>query len=274
MRNDSYTHEKLSPHLWRIIDSTGVCCYLVAGTERACLLDTTNGLGNIKEYVQCLTDRPVFVVLTHAHLDHMGSSGLFDEVYLNLEDLPVYRFKTSKGHRLLDAERRLKLQVSDISELPPIFDGAFQPLFDGQCFELGGITIQMISVKGHTPGMMCALLKEEAIAIFGDACGVAVMLMDEFSSNVSEYRESLLHLKEYETQYDVVYRNHGTFTSPKELLDNVIECCDLVLAGKDDRVPIQTHGHDLFLCHKLKPGTYERMDGKEGNLLYLAEKVK
>lgn len=274
MSNYGYTHEKLSPHLWRIIDRTGVCCYLVEGTEKACLLDTTNGLGDIREYVQRLTDRPVFVVLTHAHLDHMGSSGLFEEVYLNREDLPVYRFKTSTEHRLSDARNRLKLQVSDISELPPVYAGEFRPLRDGQCFDLGGITIEMISVKGHTPGMMCALLKEERIIIFGDACGVAVMLMDEFSSNVSEYRQSLLHLKKYEDQYDVVYRNHGTFTSPKELLDHVIECCDLVLAGKDDHVSIKLYGHDLFLCHQLKPGTHERMDGKEGNLLYLPEKVK
>ncbi len=57
MKNYSYIHEKLSPHLWRIIDHTGVCCYLVVGTEKACLLDTTNGLGDIREYVQGLTSR-------------------------------------------------------------------------------------------------------------------------------------------------------------------------------------------------------------------------
>lgn len=268
-----YIHEKLGKHLWRIIDETGVCCYLVTGTDRACLLDTTNGLQDIRAYVQHLTKLPVFVVLTHAHLDHMGGSGLFEKVYMNLNDLPVYRFKTSESHRLYDAEHRLRLHVSDSNELPKVYDGKFQPLTDGQCFELGGITIQMISVKGHTPGMMCALLKEDRVAIFGDACGVAVMLMDQFSSNVSEYRESLLHLKSYEDQYDVIYRNHGTFTSPNELLDNVIECCTLVLEGKDDHVPFQAHGHDLYLCHRLKPGTHDRMDGKEGNLLYLQEKA-
>ncbi len=85
--------------------------------------------------------------MTHAHLDHMGSTGLFDEVYMNLEDLPVYDYKTSTEHRLYDAHNRLKLQVSDISDLPPVYNKEFRSLIDGQCFELGEITIQMISVK-------------------------------------------------------------------------------------------------------------------------------
>ena len=268
-----YTVKQLSEHLWRITDSTATCCYLVVGTERACLLDTTNGLDDIRPVVRNITDKPVFVILTHAHLDHMGCSGLFDEVWLNPADAPVYAFKSSLAHRLTDAKNRLHRDLTE-EMLPPIYTGTFRDLTDGQQFELGGISVRMLSVPGHTPGMMCALLPEERTIIFGDACGVAVMLMDQFSSTVSEYRKSLLHLKEYEDSYDTIYRNHGTFESPKELLDNVIECCDLVLERKDDHQPIQLYGHDLFLAKALKPGTTARADGKEGNLLYLAEKVR
>lgn len=53
----------------------------------------------------------------------------------------------------------------------------------------------MIPVAGHTPGMMCPLIEEDRICIFGDACGVSVLLMGEYSSNVSEYKQSLLNLK-------------------------------------------------------------------------------
>lgn len=271
---DGFTHQKCSDHVWRIIDRTGVCCYLVEGSEKACLLDTTNGLDDIRAEAESLTSKPIFVILTHAHLDHMGGSALFDEVWMNPADMPVYRFKTSPEHRLYDARNRLHLEVEDLSQLPGVYAAPFKPLEDGQCFDLGGITIEMVSVPGHTPGMMCALLREDRAMLFGDACGVAVMLMDEFSSCVSEYRQSLLHLKEYEDRYDTIYRNHGTFASPKELLDNVIECCTLVLEGRDDHVPFSIYGHDLFICHKLAPGSTERADGRQGNLLYLAEKVR
>ncbi|MCD7810020.1 MAG: hypothetical protein LUH02_11840 [Erysipelotrichaceae bacterium] len=130
----------------------------------------------------------------------------------------------------------------------------------------------MILVQEHTPGMMCALIKEERTIIFGDACGVAVMLFNEFSTNVSTYLKSLQHLKEFENEYDTIYRNHGTFVSPKELLDNVMECCELILSKKDDHMPLHMHGVDLFAAKEM---SFEggRKDGKEGDLLYAIDKA-
>ncbi len=80
-------------------------------------------------------------------------------------------------------------------------------------------------------------------------------------------------MKQYETEYDHIYRNHGTFCSPKELLNNVIECCDLILAGQDDHEPVSIHGYDLFAAKKTTEHG-ARTDGKEGNLLYAIGKAK
>ena len=60
-------------------------------------------------------------------------------------------------------------------------------------------------VSGHTPGMMCPLIQEERTIIFGDACGVSVLLFDEYSSCVSEYLKSLEVLKTYENDYCLLY---------------------------------------------------------------------
>ena len=38
-------------------------CYLVTGEERAALIDTGTGIGNLREVVEQLTDLPVIVVL-------------------------------------------------------------------------------------------------------------------------------------------------------------------------------------------------------------------
>ena len=46
-----FTCEKLSDHVYRIIDALEVATYLVIGEKEACLIDTTPGAGNIKEYV-------------------------------------------------------------------------------------------------------------------------------------------------------------------------------------------------------------------------------
>lgn len=263
--------EKLSSRLYRIIEISGVCCYLAVGDEKACLLDTGCGYGNLKEYVKTITGKPVFVILTHGHHDHMGAAALFDEVYMNPADLPVFEKFGRMENRLEDAAQHPETAGFTGKDIVPTRTSPMKELKDWDRFYLGGLTIQMISVKGHTPGIMCPLLMEERTIIFGDACGVGVLLFDEFSSHVSEYRESLLELKKHEAEYDMVYRNHGTFYSEKNLLTNVIECCDLILKGQDDHNPVVKHGYGLFEA-KSTDG-HRRMDGREGNIIYAQEKA-
>lgn len=271
----AYTHEQLSSNLIRITDFTGVCCYLVIGSQKACLLDTCNGLGNIRSYVESLTDKPIFVILTHGHLDHMGGAALFEEVYMHPADIPVLQNHADMTFRVNDTNGMLHPEVPLTAQdfVPAKLTGIL-PLREGQQFDLGGITIEMLGVPGHTPGMMCPLLVEDRTIIFGDACGVAVLLFDEFSSTVSQYKESLKKLKQQEYRYDTVYRNHGSFWSPKELLDNVMECCDCVLTGTDDRDPVTIHGYCLFAAKKVAADGHGREDKKEGNLFYSSAKVQ
>ncbi|MDC7124299.1 MAG: MBL fold metallo-hydrolase [Spirochaetales bacterium] len=266
-----FSSEKLSDRLYRITEISGVCCYLVVGDNKACLLDTCCGYGDLKAFVATITDKPVFVVLTHGHHDHMGAAALFDEVYMNPADKPVFDSFGDMERRLADMKGHEETSFIPDDNLVPTLTEGIRDLHEGDEFDLGGLNIKMIAAKGHTPGILCPLLIEERTIIFGDACGVGVLLFDEFSSTVSEYRESLLNLKQYENEYDRIYRNHGTFTSPKELLDNVIECCDLILSGKDDHQPVNIHGFHLFAA---KEQEYDkRLDGKEGNIKYLQEKA-
>ena len=269
-----FSHEKLSNHLIRIIDITGVCCYLLIGTQRACLLDTCNGIGNIRKYTETLTDKPMFVILTHGHFDHSGGAGLFDEVYMSPIDIPVLAKNTDIDFRVAESNRMFRLESPlCATDFVPSMVSPPQPIQDGATFDLGGVTVQMVSVPGHTLGTMCPLIVEERTIIFGDACGVSVFLFDEFSSTVSEYRDSLCNLKQYEGQYDRIYRNHGEFYSSKGLLDNVIACCELILAGQDDHVPMPGFEVPLFMAKTLGPDG-KREDGKEGNIIYSTNKLR
>ena len=231
-----------------------------------------DSFGNIKEYVKQITDLPIFVILTHGHLDHMGGAGLFEEVYMNHEDLPVFQKHGDMSFRINDTKEHSPVAI-DEHDFIPTYQGKIINIQDQDIFDLGDITIQMILVKGHTPGMMCPLIIEERTIIFGDACGVGVLLFDEYSSCVSEYRKSLMNLKTYEDQYDTIYRNHGTFVSNKSLLDNVIECCDLILNKKDAHEATVFHDIELFACHRLSENGHGRADGLEGNIMYSIDKM-
>ena len=67
---NDYVIQLVADHIYAL-DEFGVdIMYLAEGKERAMLVDTGAGLGRLKETVKALTDKPVFVVNTHGHIDH------------------------------------------------------------------------------------------------------------------------------------------------------------------------------------------------------------
>ena len=59
-----------------------VISYLIEGEEKALLLDSGMGLGNIKAVVEFLTDKPIILVNSHSHFDHVGDNWRFPETHL------------------------------------------------------------------------------------------------------------------------------------------------------------------------------------------------
>ena len=66
--------------------------FLLVGTERALLLDTGIGLGDLRGLVEEITDKPYDVVITHGHMDHVGGAAWFDKVYLNEKDWDAFPY--------------------------------------------------------------------------------------------------------------------------------------------------------------------------------------
>ena len=58
----------------------------MVGEEKACLIDTANGLNDTGAAVKNLTDKPLVVINTHGHPDHIMGNACFDHVYLNHAD--------------------------------------------------------------------------------------------------------------------------------------------------------------------------------------------
>ncbi|MFV0480214.1 MAG: MBL fold metallo-hydrolase [Anaerorhabdus sp.] len=265
-----FTHEYITDRVIRIIDSMENCFYLVIGEKKACLIDTGDGFGALKEYVQKLTEKEVIVALTHGHLDHVGGCGCFDVAYLNAKDLDLFKSHNNSNFRLV----KFKEEVNEymIKDFNTEFTGEIKELKNGDIIDLGGIRVEFIDVPGHTMGTMIPIILEERIAIFGDACGVGTLLLPEGSTSVKEYLNSLITFKMHEDKYDLVLRNHGTFHSPKELLDNVIECCEDILSGNYEMSPVVTHGVSFFVAKPIGSDG-NRLDGKEGNIKFTSKNL-
>src|SRR5712692_11164215 len=57
--------------------------FLVAGRERAALIDTGMGIGDLRAAVRAVCDLPLVVCNTHFHWDHSGSNSQFDQIAIH-----------------------------------------------------------------------------------------------------------------------------------------------------------------------------------------------
>ncbi len=267
-----FTHEKISDNVILIKDAFGVGMYLVTGKDKACLLDTGYGVTGLKEYVETITSLPVIVLLSHGHVDHAMGCVEFDEVYMNYADLDLYKVHSNQEFRELFIQVGFE-KLKDIELQEVRVD--FLDLVDEASFDLGEVHIKAIHTPGHTPGMMMFLIQEERMIVFGDQCGPGTILIEDFSTDVKTYYQSLLKVKKIELKYDVVLRNHGTCRSSKEILDNVIELCVNILEGKDAHLEVPSEMiqglpiGDLKIYSAKNPLDIQ----KEGNLMYREDKI-
>ena len=86
-RTTKHMVTEFSERVWVINEFFLDTVFLVAGEERALLIDTGTGVGDLKAAVEGLTGLPVIVALTHGHVDHAGGVRQFGEVYVHPQDL-------------------------------------------------------------------------------------------------------------------------------------------------------------------------------------------
>lgn len=81
---------RISNDSWRIEDF-GVRFFLLAGTEKALLIDSGMRVKDAKDIAEGLTNPPISLLNTHADPDHIGSNEQFEEFYMHPAEELVYR---------------------------------------------------------------------------------------------------------------------------------------------------------------------------------------
>ncbi len=270
-----YTAEKVTDTVTCIRSMTGELLYLIGGAKEAVLVDSCLGVGQLRRFVEGLTEKPVTVILTHGHLDHALGAPEFDRVFMNHADRELYEQMSPLEERIGYIRGGLNGKLPDFDEadyVPPS-PMDFQDLKDGDCFDLGGIHVDIYGLPGHTKGSMTVLVREERILILGDACNKFTFLFDENTLPVRAYREELIRIAErLEGQYDRVFISHHQMEVQREILQNVIQVCDAVLAGETDDVPFEFMGQQAYIAFAVDEHM-NRADGVDGNLIYSKERL-
>ncbi|MBR0213636.1 MAG: MBL fold metallo-hydrolase, partial [Solobacterium sp.] len=255
----------------------GVNTYLCwdDATKKGFVIDPGGPSGRMEADIASEGITPEYIILTHGHADHANGISQWPAVYMNHRDIDLYYTRSDIELR----KQMLRRTVPDIDTYPEEdfhapFEGAFLELDDAVTFDLGDCTIRTILAPGHTQGMMVLLVPEDRTALFGDACGVSTFLFRDESSTVAEYCNTLKKLKQYENTYDRILRQHGTCESPKSLLDENLEVAEEILAGKDHHIPFEYMGFHVWMAEPVDPVTFQRTDGKSGNIVYADNKIR
>ncbi len=145
---------------------------LIVGHERAILIDTGMGVANIRDLVESLTSKPVTVVNSHAHWDHVGGNHLFEDILIHpaeVDDLPRgypnARMRGWFGSASLTGPLPDAVDLDTLDILPSQATGL---LHEGQVLDLGNRTLEVLHCPGHSPGGVVLLDRANGILFSTD----------------------------------------------------------------------------------------------------------
>lgn len=119
--------------------------YLIAGERRALLFDAGSGTRDITPVVRSLTALPVTVMPSHLHFDHTGGIRPFTSIAMI--DVPATRADVVGG-RFTPGRYEFHGMTDGLD--PPTFT-VTEWLKPDATIDLGGRTLVVLSVPGHTP---------------------------------------------------------------------------------------------------------------------------
>lgn len=225
--------------------------YLVEGTTRAALIDTSVGIVGLRKFVENLTDLPITVILTHGHSDHAMGACEFDNVYMNHADDFIYENMADVAGRM----EYVRINVGPHAKVPDQSEyldthGAYQKfhdLIDGTHFDLGGIKIEAYAFPGHTPGMMAILIPEERLLITGDGANSSTFLFEDYCQSIAEYKKTVHRLaRRLNGKYDTVLISHHEYMAAPDLLNTICDVCDDILEGHSDEQDYTFMGRTIW----------------------------
>lgn len=201
--------KQIDPRIYLLDDAGEATGYLVVGTQRAAVIDTMNGIADVCAAVRTLTDLPTVVINTHGHCDHIHGNIYFNEAYLHPDDLPLaLEHAQMPDFVQLCAEKSL--------HMPP-----FRPIREGDVIDLGGVTLEIFDLPGHTPGGILVLDREDRILFTGDAINRHLWMQLEESLPIGQALAGLEHVMFLRERADHILHGHAQGPEPISLMDEL-----------------------------------------------------
>lgn len=191
---------------YAVLGMVGTNCYFVCNkeTNETIIIDPADNAADIKNWHTYHEKKPVAILLTHGHFDHMMAAGELRDAY----DIPVYAAKAEEallGNPMLNLSGKWTRTPATLK--------ADHWLYGGETLELAGFAVEVIATPGHTAGGLSFYIKDEAVLYSGDTLFSGSYGRVDFPTSsmrdmVTSIQDKLLVLPE-ET---AVYPGHGEAT--------------------------------------------------------------
>lgn len=176
--------------------------YIISDEDKNCVI--VDPEGRTEQYIRYISEnelKPVYILLTHAHFDHIGAmEGLRNEYSVQV---------------LAGADEKKVLEDPNINLTTMIGQGksfrADRYLSDGEEFTAGSMSFKTIFTPGHTCGSVCYICGDIMVAgdtLFMGSCGRT----DFPTGDWGKMNESLQMLKNMKGDYKVL-SGHGPATT-------------------------------------------------------------
>lgn len=212
---------------------------LIIGEEKAALIDTGCGIGNLRKAVETVTDKPIIVINTHTHLDHIGSNRQFDEIAMFDHPLSHHAAEQGVDHQRLQTEILADNLVT--KPWPPGFNpnGFALPPFkvshwlkDGDQINLGGLDLEVIHTPGEAVDHICLLDRQNRILFCGDILLEGPVWTHLEGGSVTDLLTSYRKLMGYFDAFDHLMPSHNLPWLSKELLPASLAAAEKIVSGE------------------------------------------
>jgi glyoxylase-like metal-dependent hydrolase (beta-lactamase superfamily II) len=262
---------RVAAGVWLIAEPQHVYTWMVEGSERAVILDTGMGILPIRPVAERLTTRPLSVVNTHYHFDHIGGNWEFEETAIHEIGAPLAEQEVPR--ELLDAyldyaDRQLAAAVTVLpldreylwllapESIPRAFpegwnrdEWSIRPsratatLRDGDRIDLGDRTLTVIHAPGHSPDGICLFDEKNGLLFAGDSSNAGPIYAHFPDSDLGELTRSAHRLAALAGDVDAAFFHHyGRPVAEKDLFAEIAAGLERVAAGDADLVP----GEDII----------------------------
>jgi glyoxylase-like metal-dependent hydrolase (beta-lactamase superfamily II) len=257
---------RVAPGVFLVGEPQHVYTWMVEGSERAVLLDTGMGILPIRPVAERLTQRPIGVVNTHYHFDHIGGNWEFEDVAIHEIGAPLAAQEVPRevldayldyADRQLDAastmlplDREYTWVLGAESVPRPFPDGwrrdewtirpsrATGTLRDGDRIDLGDRSLTVIHAPGHSPDGICLFDEHDGLLFAGDSANAGPLYAHFPDSSLEDLARSARRLADMADEIDVAYFHHyGRPVAEKDFFAEMAAGVERLLAGGVDVVP-------------------------------------